>query len=87
MNKKFYEIQYSLNKEKLWIHCSTGETVARYDTRFGMDIHATIDEQLKGGEQCLLCTHGKSNPEEFQTFCDKVKELWDVVIDKDEIVF
>lgn len=82
-----YEIQYSQNKEKLWVHCSTGETVARYDTRFGMDIHTTIEEQANGENQCLLCTHGKSNPDEFNTFCDKVKYLWGVKIDKTKIKF
>ena len=82
-----YEVQYSVNKEKLWVHCSTGETVGRYDTRFGMDIHTTIDAQMNGADQCLLCTHGKSNPEEFLSFCDKVKELWGVDIDKTQIKF
>jgi len=82
-----YEVQYSENIEKLWIHCSTGETVARYDTRFGMDIHTTIQEQLDGKGQCLMCTHGKSNPKEFEQFCIKVKDLWGVIIDKNKITF
>ena len=86
MNKS-YEIQYSQAHEKLWVHCSTGETVARYDIRFGMDIHTTLEEQLNGADQCLMCTHGKSNEEEFNSFCDKVKELWGVDIDKSEIIF
>lgn len=82
-----YEVQYSENKEKLWVHCSTGETVARYDTRFGMDIHTTIQEQMNGKDQCLMCTHGKSNKKEFDSFCEKVKELWGVIIDKSKIEF
>ena len=82
-----YEVQYSVNREKLWVHCSTGETVARYDIRFGMDIHTTIQEQMDGAGQCLMCTHGKSNPEEFGRFCDKINELWGVEIDKTQISF
>jgi hypothetical protein len=83
----FYELQYSATKDTLWVHCSSGETVARYDTRFGMDIHTTIQEQINGKDQCLMCTHGKSNKEELDQFCDKVKELWGVEIDKSEINF
>jgi hypothetical protein len=80
-----YEVQYSENKEKLWVHCSTGETVGRFDTRFGMDIHTTIEEQNAGSGQCLHCTHGKSNPEDFDLFCKKAKELWGVEIDRSKI--
>jgi hypothetical protein len=51
MVKLTYEIQYSENREKLWVHCSTGETVGRFDRRFGMDVHTTIMEQMKGAGQ------------------------------------
>jgi len=84
---KKYLVQYDEDKLRLWIHCSSGETVARYDTRFGMDIHTTIEQQDLGESQCLMCSHGKSSPEEFNTFCEKVKELWQVNIDKSKIVF
>lgn len=87
MKKFLYEIQYSSNKEKLWIHCSNGETVGRYDSRFGMDIHHTIEEQQEGKPQCFNCTHGKSNPEEFDLFCKTAKEMWGVDIDKSKIEF
>lgn len=80
--KLHYEIQYSQNREKLWVHCSTGETVGRFDSRFGMDIHTTINEQLKGSDQCLHCTHEKPDQETFDLFCVRAKELWGVEIDK-----
>ena len=82
MEKLMYEIQYSENREKLWVHCSTGETVGRFDTRFGMDIHTTVAEQMKGEGQCLHCTHGKPSKEDFDLFCKKAKTLWGVDIDK-----
>jgi len=82
MVKLSYEIQYSENREKLWIHCSTGETVGRFDKRFGIDIHTTIEEQASGAGQCLHCTHGKPTIEDFNYFCAKAKELWGVDIDK-----
>ena len=87
MNKLTYEVQYSANKEKLWVHCSNGETVGRYDTRFGMDIHHTIEEQMNGKPQCINCTHGKSNLKEFEEFCRISRELWGVEIDKKQIFF
>jgi len=71
-----YEVQYSVNREKLWVHCSTGETVGRFDTRFGMDIHTTISEQSSGAGQCLHCTHGKPNKEDFELFCEKAKAIF-----------
>ena len=82
-----YEIQYSETKDRLWVHCSTGETVGRYDTRFGMDIHNTVEQQLSGEPQCHHCTHGKSSPEEFDTFCNEALQLWGVEIDKSQIEF
>lgn len=83
--KKYYQIQYSENREKLWVHCSDGSTVARFDTRFGMDIHNTVTDQLNGKPQCLYCTHEKPLQEDFNTFCDKVKTLFGVEIDKTKI--
>ncbi len=82
MEEVVYEIQYSVNKEKLWVHCSTGETVGRFDTRFGMDIHTSIDEQLSGANQCLHCTHEKPTKDDFDLFCEKAKELWGVEVDE-----
>ncbi|MEK6828997.1 MAG: hypothetical protein AABY15_02640 [Nanoarchaeota archaeon] len=81
----FYEVQYSENREKLWVHCSTGETVGRFDRRFGMDIHTTIEQQMKGASQCLLCTHDPADEETFDQFCEKAKELWGIEIDKSKI--
>lgn len=81
-----YEVQYSVEKTKLWIHSSSGETVGRYDVRFGMDIHNSLEEQMNGKAQCLHCTHGKSNWENFELFCEKANLLWGVNIDKSEIM-
>jgi hypothetical protein len=83
--KLYYEVQYSVNKEKLWVHCSTGETVGRFDTRFGIDIHTTIEEQMCGADQCLHCTHGKPTQEDFNLFCEKARGLWGVDIDRSKI--
>ena len=80
-----YEVQYTAEKIKLWIHSSEGETVGRYDIRFGMDIHNSLEEQVNGKSQCLHCTHGKPNWNDFELFCEKAKILWRVNIDKSQI--
>lgn len=84
-DKLEYQVQYSASKDTLWVHCSTGETVGRFSSKFGMDIHNTIKDQEKGSPQCLHCTHGKPTPEDFDLFCEKAKELWGVEIDKSQI--
>lgn len=83
--RKRYEIQYSALGDTVWVHCSTGETVGRFSTRFGMDIHRTVEEQMGGASQCLRCTHGKPTKSDFQDFCDQAKELWGVNIDKTQL--
>jgi hypothetical protein len=80
-----YFPQYCGSKLKLWIHSTKGETVARFDVRFGMDIHCSLEEQLQGNPQCLHCTHEKPTKQDFYTFCRKVKELFNVKIQKDKI--
>lgn len=80
-----YQVQYSEMREKLWVHCSTGETVGRFDTRFGIDIHRPIHEQINGLGQCLHCTHEKPNKEAFELFCKQAFDLWGIRIDKSKI--
>lgn len=77
-----YQIQYSDCKQKLWVHKNTGETVARFDVRFGMDIHNSIELQEKGAPQCLHCTHQAASADDFNVFCEKVYQIFRVKIDK-----
>ncbi len=80
-----YEIQYCPTKRRLWIHSSTGDTVARFSSSFGIDMHRTTKEQLAGMSQCLHCTHDAPTLNDFIFFCDKAFELWKVEIDKSKI--
>lgn len=78
-----YQVQYSCDKTRVWVHCSTGETVGRFDVRYGMDIHHTIAEQQKnGGVQCLHCTHEKPKISDRERFIALAKTLWNVRINK-----
>jgi len=80
-------MRYSIrsNNEKLWVHCSSGETVGRFDVRFGMDIHRSVQDQLNGKPTCLFCTHKRPTQAEFDFFVKKAFELWGVSIDKVQI--
>ena len=82
-----YQVQYSGCKKKLWVHKNTGETVARFDKRFGIDIHNSIEAQENGAPECLYCTHQPASAFEFNIFCEKVYQLFNVRIDKSKIEF
>ena len=82
----FYEIQVSSSRDVMWIHSSLGETVGRFG-KMGIDIHNTIESQLKGESQCLFCTHTKTNYKDWLLFIDKAFELWSVVVDKNLLDF
>lgn len=84
-DEKLYHVQYCPSKLKLWVHCSTGDTVGRFDTRFGMDIHNTLEDQMNGASQCLKCTHSRPERKDFEEFCHKAKALWNVDIDQSQI--
>lgn len=83
------EGEYVLQKDELqmrvWLHGPDGSTVARFDTRFGMDIHASVTEQMKGASQCLHCTHTKPTLEDWEVFRSKIKDLFAFDIPADAV--
>ena len=86
LNNHYYDVQYDENGKTLWVHCSSGETVGRFDTIFGIDIHNTIEDQIENDKpQCLHCTHTKPTKEDFDFFCDYAKTNWNIEIDKSKI--
>ena len=74
-----YEIQISSNKDTLWIHASDGSTVGRF-SRFGIDMHNTVTEQMQGSAQCRLCTHKQPTRSDWKLFIEKALEFWGVVV-------
>lgn len=78
----FYEIQYSENRDAVWIHSSDGSTVGRFG-KLGIDLHNTVTEQLAGAPECRLCTHGKPTKAEWNIFISRAKEWWNVDVDYD----
>jgi hypothetical protein len=73
-----HEIQF--DGKTVWVHLSTGETIARF-SRFGIDIHTTIEEQLQNCRpQCLNCFHGKPTLEHWREFQDKMLSIYQIEI-------
>ncbi|WP_432263397.1 hypothetical protein [Cupriavidus sp. TMH.W2] len=72
--EEFYEIQVSARGDTVWVNGIDGSCLARFSKRFGIDVHRTAADQLKGGEQCLFCTHTGAGPGEWEHFRIAVKE-------------
>lgn len=75
-----YDVQLDNLRRRVWVHGPDGTTVARFDTRFGMDIHTSITEQLAGASQCLHCTHDKPCLTDWETFRHKVEQHFGVTV-------
>lgn len=45
--------------------------------RYGIDIHRPLEEQTTGGE-CLFCTHSRVTPRDWDLFCQKMLEHFDI---------
>jgi hypothetical protein len=75
-----YEIQLDALKRRIWINGPDGSNVARFDNRFGMDIHRSVTEQMNGAPQCLHCTHKKPTVVEWDDFRRKVEHYFGVAV-------
>lgn len=73
---------YELNEifgdgKTVWVNNSSGDCIARFGA-LGIDIHTSVEEQLKGASQCLFCTHRKTDINDWKAFKVKVKELFGI---------
>ncbi|MFT6347040.1 MAG: hypothetical protein ACJAYB_000021 [Psychromonas sp.] len=75
-----YEIQTSANRDTVWIHCDDGSTVGRF-SKYGIDLHNSISDQMAGAPECRFCTHGAVNEKDWAMFIKKAFEFWGVVVD------
>lgn len=83
-----YEIVVSTDSHTLWVNADDGSCLARFSTKFGMDIHNSATDQIENNmPQCLYCTHGKTNIEDWNMFRRKMKEIYNIDIHQDEIYF
>lgn len=80
-----YEIDVDVSRCRIWINYEDGSSVARFNTRTGIDIHNSITEQLSGKPQCLWCTHEKPSVNEWRSFREKVRDYYGIDLPDDAI--
>ena len=83
-----HQIEVSPNGQTLWVNSGLdGSCIARFDKRFGMDIHRTGTEQMAGQGECLHCTHAPADEVDWHAFVTLVKHHYGVEIPIDAIRF
>lgn len=81
MSKDLEQVQVSQDGSTVWVHALDGSTVGRFSKRAGMDVHTTATEQLAGASQCLKCTHGQPQHEDWLEFCALIKRHYGITVD------
>lgn len=56
----------------VWINAADGSSIGRF-SRFGIDVHKTLENQMKGEGQCLDCTHSKPSIQDWERFRTAMK--------------
>lgn len=80
-------VQVSADRKTVWVHAKDGSTVGRFSKTFGMDVHATITEQLAGAGQCLHCTHEPPGQRDWDQFCDLMLQHYEITVDRNALTF
>lgn len=62
----------------VWVNSAT-YCLGRFG-RFGIDIHREPGQHDVG--ECLFCTHGETTTADWDTFVEKMKELYFIVVPK-----
>lgn len=81
------EVVVNAERTTVWVHTLDGSNVGRFSTLLGMDVHTTFEEQLRGGGQCLHCTHGAPTHEDWIQFCALMLQHYGVTVDPDLLTF
>lgn len=79
------QVEVSENGVTVWVHGQDGSTVGRFSKMFGMDVHTTLSEQLKGAAECLHCTHTRPTADDWMQFCDLIEQHYGINVPKDLI--
>lgn len=77
------QIQVSGDRSTVWVHGPDGSTVGRFSTRFGMDVHTTVAQQMQGASQCLHCTHFAPKHADWLRFCSLMWDHYGIVVPPD----
>jgi hypothetical protein len=73
-----YQVLVAEFTGKVWVNSLlTGECVARFDPKAGMEIRRTRSVQEVTGQECFTCEH---SPQTYDVFVDAFKRYYDVDI-------
>ena len=86
MNQDQFQVDASATGNTVWVNNSYG-CLARFDKRFGIDVHRNMKDAADGGSECLYCTHEAAEEREWLTFVEKVLEHHGAVVPVDTIRF
>lgn len=79
------QVQVSADRRTVWVHARDGSTVGRFSKSFGVDVHRTMTEQMKGAGECLSCTHEPPAEVDWARFVALIKEHYGIVVPLDAI--
>lgn len=82
-----YQVQVSSDGGTLWVNGPDGSAVGRFAKRFGIDVHRSGTEQVRGLGECLFCTHVPPGEAEWRQFIDAMREHYGLKIDRALIGF
>lgn len=85
MDHTQFQIDVAPDGRRLWINSADGSCIARFDKRFGLDVHRTATAQMEGAPECLRCTHGPAGQEEWDLFRAQVLEHYGIEVPESAI--
>ncbi|SIT47770.1 conserved hypothetical protein [Paraburkholderia piptadeniae] len=81
-----YEIVASGSGDTVWINGNDGLCWARFSKRFGIDVHRSAS-MPQADTECLYCTHGKADVDDWAIFRAEVLRHHGVFVDADTLSF
>ena len=87
IDQSLFDIQVSILGDTLWVAGHDGSCIARFSKRFGIDVHTTVEDQMKGVGQCLYCTHEPAGQSDWDRFRAEVSNHHGIEIPAEMIVF
>lgn len=68
----------------VWVHSPEGDCIGRF-SRFGIDVHRGVKQQMAGEGECLHCTHEEPDAEDWKIFQAEVLHHYNVAVGDEHI--
>lgn len=80
-----FQVEVDALGSRVWVNAEDGSSIARFNTKMGIDIHNTATAQMSGEPECLWCTHQPPTYKDWTNFLMKIKDIYGVLISVDAI--